>query len=146
MCVLYGDWVKSQQLLGDNTKLKEWLKKQLEKEHDKNSIVDHVAPASEIDIDLSPLEDRRIPEDCFYSDYDEDTLQAVMDQQMEMVTVLKSHGKSKHMANRLLIIFDDLVGSRLFSNKRGNPFKKLNTNHRHYSASLIMVSQAFVFN
>jgi len=36
---------------------------------------------------------------------------------------------------------DDLVGSKLFSGKRNNPFKMLNTNHRHYSASILMCSQ-----
>lgn len=137
------DFVKEQPLLADNTKLKEWLKKRIEKEKDSNPVIDHIKPATEIDMDLSPLEDRKIPEECFYSDYDEDTLQGIMDEQMTMVRVLKSHGKSKHMANRLLIIFDDLVGSKLFSNKRGNPFKKLNTNHRHYSCSILMVSQAY---
>lgn len=87
--------------------------------------------------------DFTIPEECFFSDYDADTLQTVMDEQMAIVKLLKKHGKSKHMANRLLVIFDDLVGSTLFSNARGNPFKMLNTNHRHYSASLLMVSQAY---
>jgi len=40
-------------------------------------------------------------------------------------------------------VFDDLVGSSLFSAKKDNPFKKLNSNHRHYSASLLMVTQAY---
>ena len=43
----------------------------------------------------------------------------------------------------MLIIFDDLVGSSLFSNAKKNPFKILNSNHRHYSASLLMVTQAY---
>lgn len=49
----------------------------------------------------------------------------------------------KNHVNRLLIIFDDLVGSSLFSGKKDNPFKRLNTNHRHHSASILMVSQAY---
>jgi hypothetical protein len=56
---------------------------------------------------------------------------------------LKKYKKSKHTANRILFIFDDLVGSQLFSNARGNIFKKLNSNHRHYSASILMVTQAY---
>jgi hypothetical protein len=44
--------------------------------------------------------DFRIPEECFFSDYDADTLQTVMDEQMAIVKLLKKHGKSKHMANR----------------------------------------------
>ena len=42
------------------------------------------------------------------------------------------------------------MGSSLFNGKKDNPFKMLNTNHRysflltrHYSVSLLMVSQAF---
>lgn len=62
---------------------------------------------------------------------------------MAMVKLLKSHEKSKHMANRILFIFDDLVGSTLFNNSRDSPFKRLNTNHRHYSASILMVTQAY---
>lgn len=44
--------------------------------------------------------DFRIPEECFFSDYDADTLQGVMDEQMAIVKLLKKHEKSKHMANR----------------------------------------------
>ena len=44
---------------------------------------------------------------------------------------------------RILIIFDDLVGSALFSGTRGSYFKGVNTRHRHYSASFIMVSQGY---
>ena len=112
---------------------------------DKNEIVEHANPACEIETnyDLEKQEDFRIPEECFYSQYDEDTLQQIMDEQMKMVKLLKSCNKSKHLANRILIIFDDLVGSSLFSNRKDNPFKKLNSNHRHYSASLLMVTQAY---
>ena len=41
-------------------------------------------------------------------------------------------------ANRLLIIFDDMVGSSLFSNKRDNFFKMMNANRRHKSLSMMM--------
>ena len=114
-------------------------------EKDKNSVVDNKRLGTELAglVNKAPMVDFTIPEECFFSDYDADTLQTVMDEQMAIVKLLKKHGQSKHMANRLLVIFDDLVGSTLFSNARGNPFKMLNTNHRHYSASLLMVSQAY---
>lgn len=96
-----------------------------------------------MEVDLPEYEDGRIPEDCFYTEYNEDTLREVMEEQNKMVTLLSEHGKSKHLANRILFIFDDLVGSSLFSGKKSNPFKTLNTNHRHYSASLLMVTQAY---
>lgn len=87
--------------------------------------------------------DGRIPEDCFYTDYSENDLRDLMDQQQTIIDMLKKHGKTKHMANRLLIIFDDLVGSKLFTSNRDNPFKKLNTSHRHFSCSMLMVTQAY---
>jgi hypothetical protein len=45
--------------------------------------------------------------------------------------------------HRILLIFDDLVGSTLFNNARQNVFKGFNTRHRHYSCSMLMVSQGY---
>lgn len=84
-----------------------------------------------------------IDEDCFHHEYDEDQFKSVMDEQKAMIDLLKMHGKPKYFANRILVIFDDLVGSSLFSGTRGNYFKGLNTRHRHYSASFLMVSQGY---
>jgi hypothetical protein len=113
------------------------------KKEEENAVIQHSVDTTgiESDVDLQKMTDFRIPEDCFYSEYDEDTLADIMAEQMRMVKLLKKAGQSKHMANRLLIVFDDLVGSSLFSAKKDNPFKKLNSNHRHYSASLLMVTQ-----
>jgi len=138
------DYVKRQELLADNVPLKQWLK-ELAMKDSENKVVQDAPPGRELEglVNPAPLLDRRIPEECFYSEYDEETLQEIMDEQMNVVKMLKKHDQSKHMANRLLIIFDDLVGSSLFSGRKDNPFKKLNTNHRHYSASILMVSQAY---
>ena len=89
--------------------------------------------------DFSP----RIPEHHFLPSYDEGTLLSIMRDQQALINLLKKFDKTKHLANRVLIIFDDLVGSSLFSGKKQNPFKMLNTNHRHYSTSLLMVTQAY---
>jgi hypothetical protein len=139
------DWVKRQNLLGENKPLKNWLKKMAQKKRDDNSVVEHAYPTTELanETDLAKMTEFKIPEDCFYSEYNEDTLAEIMEEQMKMVKLLKKCGQSKHMANRILIVFDDLVGSSLFSSKKDNPFKKLNSNHRHYSASLLMVTQAY---
>lgn len=134
------DYVKSLDLLCDNKPLRQWLKQLQEKEEGSRGVVSR---PKEIGLSVPPMEDFRIPEECFFSDYDADTLKQIMDEQMTIVKLLKKHNKSKHLANRVLIIFDDLVGSSLFGNQRSNPFKMLNTNHRHYSASLLMVSQAY---
>jgi hypothetical protein len=130
------DWVKSLKLLADNVPLKKWLENMTS---DDNPVVE----GPKLEVDLPKYEDGYIPEECFYTEYDEETLTEIMEEQMKMVRLLKSKGKSKHLANRILFIFDDLVGSSLFSGKKENPFKRLNTNHRHYSASLLMVTQAY---
>lgn len=138
------DMVKQLPLLADNTPLKKWIKS-LEEEALDDSVVEKRPQAHPLQglVNPAPLLDKRIPEENFYSDYDEDTLRGIMEEQMTVVRLLKQYGKSKHLANRILIIFDDLVGSKLFGNQRQNPFKMLNTNHRHYSASIFMVSQAY---
>lgn len=144
------DWVKDQRLLVENKPLKAWIKKMQEKEVHDNPIVQAPSAMASVD-DLvngrKEYEDEKftgkIPDDCFMAEYTEEDLKSILDQQQALVDLLKEFGKTKHMANRILFLFDDLVGSSLFSGARKNPFKMLNTNHRHFSASLIMVSQAF---
>ena len=138
------DYVKRQPLLADNIPLKQWLKEMAAK-HDENKVVQSAPPSRELEGLVNPTKmvDFTIPEDKFYGEYDEDTLTEIMEEQMSVVRLLKKHNQSKHLANRILFIFDDLVGSSLFSGRRDNPFKRLNTNHRHYSASILMVSQAY---
>ena len=97
------DWVKEQKLLIDNKPLKDWVKSLKRKEKENNeSVVERKDNAHEIEevIDLGPLEDKRIPEENFFSEYNEDTLREIMDEQMKLVRILKDHGKSKHLANR----------------------------------------------
>ena len=60
-----------------------------------------------------------------------------------MVDFLEKHGAPLTLAHRILIIWDDMVGSDLFNNKRDNFFKKMNANRRHVSISMLMVSQAY---
>ncbi len=93
--------------------------------------------------EYDPDFDGKIGEDCFMEDYSEESLRDIYTKQMTLVKLLKKHGKTKHLANRLLILFDDLVGSQLFSNARSNIFKGFNTRHRHYSCSMLMVSQSY---
>ena len=130
---LNRDYVKEKDLLTDNVPLKKWLKSLEEEEEEDNAVVHRPNKGSVLQglVNPNPLLDKKIPEKCFYAQYDDETLQGIMDEQMQMVRLLKKCGKSKHLANRVLIIFDDLVGSTLFSMKKENPFKKLNTNHRY---------------
>jgi len=90
---LYLTRVKKQKLLAENKPLKKWLENRTGEE---NTVVE----APKIEVDLPEWEGGQIPEDCFFTEYDEETLRSVMDEQMKMVTLLSQHGKSKHLANR----------------------------------------------
>lgn len=125
--------------MSENKPLKDWLKGLADKEDE--GIVKRRPPPS---MDLFDTEhDGNIPEECFFAIYSESDLAQLMKEQKKMIKMLKDRGKTKHLANRILIIFDDLVGSTLFSNARDNFFKMLNANHRHHSVSMIMVTQAY---
>jgi len=147
------DWVKRQKLLSPNKRLDNIIRTIIHKKQNKaeqEGIVDRTHQYEKDDEDLAlekyltPDEfDGTISESFFIEDYNEDTLQQVMDQQKELIHLLKEYGYTKHYANRVLIIFDDLVGSALFSSKRRSPFKMLAANQRHLSFSVIMVSQAY---
>ena len=145
------DWVKTQKLLAKNQKLDTFIaemKNKKSKEEQKEGLVNRAGTKDkeieEMDKYLTDEEfDGTVQEKFFLNDYDENTLVEVMDEQDKLIDTLKKFGKTKHLAHRLLIVFDDLVGSSLFSGRKDNPFKKLNTNHRHYSASLFMVTQAY---
>lgn len=69
-----------------------------------------------------------------YTDYWEDDLQKVMTESMDHIDKLRKKKLPKHKGKRTLIIFDDLVGSNLFSAKKENvgtpvprPFSITNT-------------------
>ena len=138
------DHVKGLKLLTDNVALKKWLNS-LEEEMEENTVVEKRKKGHALQglVNPNPLLDKKVPEENFHVVYDEAVLKDMVDEQMTMVTMLKKFGKSKHLANRALFIFDDLVGSTLFSAARDNIFKGFNTRHRHASASIIMVTQAY---
>lgn len=138
------DWIKNQKLLVENKALKKWIR-DLKNRKDEESVVDGLPPDRALEGLVNPDQgfDGKIPKEHFFDDYDDDTFREIMDEQMRLIKVLKSHGQTKYLANRILIIFDDLVGSSLFAGTRGSYFKGVNTRHRHYSASFLMVSQGY---
>lgn len=136
------EWIKKQKLLAENKPLKRWIQEEKNKQENPDGLVQRPKKEHELDEFLSDY-DPYIQESHFLTDYDEGTLQAIMNEQQKLIDILHDFGKTKHLANRVMIVFDDLVGSSLFSGKKKNPFKTLNTNHRHYSTSIIMVSQAY---
>lgn len=128
------DWVKKQKLLKENRELEKFLK-DLKGEA---SIVQN-----DCIVERKKVFDPYIPEEHFFADYDEEKFVEIMEEQKALISFLKKKGKTKYLANRILIIFDDLVGSKLFAGARQSYFKGVNTRHRHYSASFLMVSQGY---
>ena len=140
-------------MLGENKKLQRAIEKIKQKQREKfkeNPVVDN-PPQSYLDVeqiqvsrrDYDGTFDGSIPEECFMDEYSEADLLDIMNEQQNAIEILKRHGFSKHIANRLCFVFDDMVGSNLFTNNRNNAFKRLNIRHRHYSASLIEITQAY---
>ena len=134
------NWVKKQNLIADNTKLRKFLI-ELHNEEEPYEVVKQ--PSSKSGIPILPDYEPKIPEENFMYEFDESVLRDIWQQQQDMIEFLESHDKTKHLANRILIVFDDMVGSSLFSNARDNFFKKMNANRRHISLSMLMVSQGY---
>lgn len=139
------DWVKEQDLVIENIPLKKWLRKMAEKRVHSDEIVQGPPISNELEglVNARGNHSGKIPEEHFFDKYDDETFQDIMEEQMTVIKALKKHNQPKYLANRILVIFDDLVGSSLFSGTRGSYFKGVNTRHRHYSASFIMVSQGY---
>jgi len=142
------EWVKKQPLLTENDPLIELIEelKQENYQFKDNPIVGKVNDDEEGEIpDIK--KDKHftglIPEDQFILDYTETQLHEMLNEQNKVIHFLKQNGKPKHIANRILFLFDDPVGSGLFSDKKHNIFKKFNSNHRHFSASMIVASQGY---
>jgi acyl-CoA synthetase (AMP-forming)/AMP-acid ligase II len=137
------DYAKNLVLLKENKPLKKIIR---DIEKSKDSVVLSKLPTFLQDGIIDQVEEPftgKIPEENFIEEYTPETLIQIKDQQQEMIDFLKEHGHGKHKADRMLIIFDDPVGSRLFSSSKQDPFKSLNSNHRHLSTSIIMISQAY---
>lgn len=142
------DWLKQQPLLTENKPLKKWIKK--EQQRRQGAFKDQVVQDPPLGIEFENRNtneqeefDPRIPEENFLHIYSDKDLQLLLDKQKAEIDALKKHGQPKYLADRILIIFDDQVGSSLFSNTRHNYFTGVNTRHRHYSTSMIIVSQGY---
>ena len=95
---------------------------------------------------------RQILEQDMKDEYNEETLEKMMQQQQKRSDELfkaASGDRSKFIQQlptkmeRLLWVFDDMVGSGLFNNKRNNAFKRLTVRRRHLYSSVIGVTQAY---
>jgi GTPase SAR1 family protein len=131
------DYIMKKPLLSENIKLIKFLAK---KKKPLNEIVGE--PSTVVEKQKEKFEPKLTKENLLDT-YDEEILGKILDEQMNQIQALKKLGADKYYANRMLLIFDDLVGSNLFDLSPKNPFTGFNTRHRHYSASVIMIAQTY---
>lgn len=127
--------VKQQKLLVENKPLKKWLHNQQVKEKNEDGLVAN-RPQGTTQTGLTQLGSLidesggftgKVPEKCFESHFKLDQLQELLDKKQKIIALLKDYGQTKHLADRDLLICDDMVGSSLFSGSKDNAFKMLNT-------------------
>lgn len=129
--------MKEMKLLKENVALKEWIKKQ--KENHQEIVGGRVPTIEEEEDAFSPY----LTEANFFDSYDSDKFQAQLAEQDTVIAMLDAHDQDKSMADMVLNIFDDLVGSHMFRGNKGNDFTIAMTRHRHHSLSAIIVTQAY---
>jgi len=86
------------------------------------------------------------PDEDFHEEYSEDTLNRIMEEIDNKVKELQKTCSKSELAMympRTLWVFDDMVGSGLFNNRRANAFKRLTVRRRHYYSSMMGVTQAY---
>jgi hypothetical protein len=136
------DYAKKLELREENKPLLKFLKK-LEEKKDGGGDNNKMFPHLNQEVKSKEKFDARIPEKNFITEYTPKKLDDILDEQNSMIEFLKEHDQPKYLANRVLLMFDDLVGSDLFDGGKKNVFTKFNTIHRHLSVSCFMISQAF---
>lgn len=141
------NWVKKQDLLARNHELEATIKKLKQMEDHSNSLVARPKKSGMLQqiIDEMKAFDPKIAEEDYIEDPYDRTLERTMEKNKEMIDFLSSKGFPKYVADRILIICDDQVGSDIFKGDRRENFIGLNTRHRHHGTSLMIVSQGCEF-
>ena len=142
------DWLKKQKLLQENKPLKKWIAAETLKRDRmiQNQVIQDPTVNSK---DFTNKNKEKeiftgiIPDECFHHTYSHDVFVAILKKKEKVIQALKKAGKTKYIADRDLYLFDDLVGSPMFSLEKNNPFKIFATRHRHYTASAMIVTQAY---
>ena len=102
----------------ENKALKKWVEKQKKKEDDNEGLVSN-RPKGTIHTGLTQLAQLmeeseeftgRIPEGCFEAHFKLEQLQSLLDKKQRIIDMLKEYGQTKHLADRDLMICDDMVG------------------------------------
>lgn len=107
-------------------------------------------PSGRLREKTSTKRNQNIDPDNVFEEYDEKTLTKEMKKIDDMVESIQDSSRRKHRGDKLqdsmdrtLWVFDDMVGSGLFNQKRNNAFKRLTVRRRHFYSSLIGVTQAY---
>jgi len=105
--------VKEQKLIIENLPLKKWLKDMAKKKTD--GLVERAPPSAQLEGLVNKDDDKftgKIPEEHFFHQYDDSKFMEIMEEQMTLIKALKKQNQPKYLANRILIIFDDLVSTK----------------------------------
>lgn len=139
------DWIKKQDLLARNHELENTIKKLKQVEDHSNSLVSRPKKSGMLQqiIDEMKAFDPKIAEEDFIEESMDHTLETAMDKNRQTIDFLSSKGYPKYIADRLLIICDDQVGSDIFRGDRKVDFIGRNTRHRHHGTSLMIVTQGY---
>ena len=129
-------WKYAQQLevLAENKPLKNWIRRQQQARED-GLVVDAPPIDKLFESFLGEGEFKpQIPEESFYhGDAVVGAIKKLLDDNKAMVDLLDEHGQLKTMADRILLICDDQVGSDLFVGPLKKYFVGANTRHRYAS-------------
>lgn len=129
-------------VLAENKQLKKAIDGMSEEKRKKLPTVVHKPGRQEEDDPKAQKFEGKIPEEDFFMDLNE--LPGRIAKQNEVIMSLREeHGdKSKYIADRMLVILDDQAGMFKGGNTN-NPMVNFVLRHRHYSASVIIVTQAY---
>lgn len=139
------DYAKKMKVLVENKPLKKWIET-MSKKDVVNSPVQPIPVDSKLAgiVGAESKFTEEIPEECFFhGDGVVKAVKKLLDDNKDIVDLLQEYGKMKTLADRILLICDDQVGSDLFVGPLKKYFVGANTRHRHHSASIIMVSQGY---
>jgi hypothetical protein len=138
------EFAKKMKVLAENKDLKKWISKKIDIEKNNREVVNPGVLEGKIGGYLTEKYTPEIPDNCFFHGNEVvNAIRGILDKNKELVDLLSENNGLKTLADRILLICDDQVGSDLFTGRLKKYFVGANTRHRHHSASIIMVSQGY---
>lgn len=124
-------FAKDLDVLLENKPLKKWIQDQKDK-RSRNKIVEDAPIDKKFETLMGDEEfSAKIPEDNFFHGSEVvGAIRKLLDNNKDIVDLLDEYGQLKTMADRILLICDDQVGSDLFVGPLKKYFVGANTRHR----------------